>query len=232
MFVRHERTDRHLHRPPHPARGVPPAARRGPRELPARVGRAGPARAALVRRLRLADRGCRRGRGLRAPGRRLPRLRPRRAARADRAAARRGPRPARRAASSSPRRSSASTTGSAWPRCSCGDPGAVGELLDGPQPSPDPPRGRAPARPGGCPSRHDYERTVVQAKEHIRAGDAFQIVLSQRAERPTSASALELYRSLRRVNPSPYLFLLELDGLALVGSSPETLVKVEGRARR
>jgi anthranilate synthase component 1 len=70
---------------------------------------------------------------------------------------------------------------------------------------------------------------VESAKEHIRAGDAFQIVLSQRAERPTSASALELYRSLRRVNPSPYLFLLELDGLALVGSSPETLVKAEGR---
>src|SRR5204862_417321 len=63
------------------------------------------------------------------------------------------------------------------------------------------------------------------------AGDVFQVVLSQRAERPTSASALELYRSLRRVNPSPYLFLLELDGVALVGSSPETLVKAEnGRA--
>ena len=54
-------------------------------------------------------------------------------------------------------------------------------------------------------------------------------MLSQRAERPTSASALELYRALRRVNPSPYLFLLELDGLALIGSSPETLVKCEGR---
>ena len=71
-------------------------------------------------------------------------------------------------------------------------------------------------RPAGTirryPSRHDYERGVERAKEHIRAGDAFQIVLSQRAERPTSASALELYRALRRVNPSPYLFLLELDG--------------------
>jgi anthranilate synthase component 1 len=71
---------------------------------------------------------------------------------------------------------------------------------------------------------------VGVAKEHIRAGDAFQIVLSQRAERPTSAGAVQLYRSLRRVNPSPYLFLLELgDDLALVGSSPETLVKAEGR---
>jgi anthranilate synthase component 1 len=79
------------------------------------------------------------------------------------------------------------------------------------------------------PDRETYERSVRAAKEHIRRGDAFQIVLSQRAERPTSASALGLYRALRRVNPSPYLFLLELDGLALVGSSPETLVKLEGR---
>src|SRR5207253_3283932 len=66
-------------------------------------------------------------------------------------------------------------------------------------------------------------------KEHIRGGDALQVVLSQRAERPTGASAIDLYRTLRRVNPSPYLFLLELDGLALIGSSPETLVKAEGR---
>jgi anthranilate synthase component 1 len=54
-------------------------------------------------------------------------------------------------------------------------------------------------------------------------------VIAQRAERPTSASAFELYRALRRVNPSPYLFLLELGDLALVGSSPETVVKCESR---
>jgi anthranilate synthase component 1 len=77
-------------------------------------------------------------------------------------------------------------------------------------------------------SRGDYERAVLRAKEHIRAGDAFQIVLSQRAERPTSATAVAVYRSLRRLNPSPYLFLLELGDVALVGSSPETLVKLEG----
>ena len=77
-------------------------------------------------------------------------------------------------------------------------------------------------------SREDYERSVVRAKEHIRAGDVFQVVLSQRAERQTTVTPLGLYRSLRRVNPSPYLFLLELDGIALVGSSPETLVKAEG----
>ncbi len=81
------------------------------------------------------------------------------------------------------------------------------------------------------PSRERYEQGVLACKDAIRRGDAFQIVLSQRAERPTTLSALAVYRSLRRVNPSPYLFLLELDGLALVGSSPETLVKCElGRA--
>ncbi len=79
------------------------------------------------------------------------------------------------------------------------------------------------------PSQAQYEASVRKAQDHIRAGDAFQIVLSQRAERPTAASAPELYRALRRINPSPYLFLLELDGLALIGSSPETLVKAEGR---
>jgi anthranilate synthase component I len=78
------------------------------------------------------------------------------------------------------------------------------------------------------PSRERYEQGVRACKDAIRRGDAFQIVLSQRAERRTAVSPLALYRSLRRVNPSPYLFLLELDGVALVGSSPETLVKCEG----
>jgi anthranilate synthase component 1 len=111
-----------------------------------------------------------------------------------------------------------------------GDAATVTELLEAPlPPSPDGANGTC-ERAGAMrrlPSRMEYERAVVKAKEHIRAGDAFQIVLSQRAERPTSASALELYRSLRRVNPSPYLFLLELGELSLVGSSPETLVKLE-----
>jgi anthranilate synthase component 1 len=79
------------------------------------------------------------------------------------------------------------------------------------------------------PSRREYEAGVLAAKDYIRAGDAYQIVLSQRAERPTDVSALALYRSLRRINPSPYHFLLELGEVALVGSSPETLVKLEGR---
>jgi anthranilate synthase component 1 len=77
------------------------------------------------------------------------------------------------------------------------------------------------------PAGDVYERGVEHCKEHIRRGDAFQIVLSQRAEKRTDIGAVELYRALRRVNPSPYLFLLELDGISLVGSSPETLVKRE-----
>ncbi len=89
------------------------------------------------------------------------------------------------------------------------------------------------AGPGGptvrFPDRAEHERRVEQVKEHIRRGDAFQVVLSQRAERPTGATPLALYRALRRINPSPYLFLLELGDVALVGSSPETHVKVAGR---
>jgi len=81
------------------------------------------------------------------------------------------------------------------------------------------------------PEAEAYRAAVARAKEHIAAGDALQIVLSQRAERATPVTAVDLYRSLRRINPSPYLFLLELGDLALVGSSPETLVKLEdGRA--
>jgi anthranilate synthase component 1 len=81
------------------------------------------------------------------------------------------------------------------------------------------------------PERERYEEMVRIVKRHIVAGDVFQCVPSQRAERPTSASPLDVYRALRRVNPSPYLFLLELDGIALVGSSPERLVACEnGRA--
>ncbi len=81
------------------------------------------------------------------------------------------------------------------------------------------------------PSRERYEELVGAVKRHIVAGDVFQCVPSQRAERPTCASALDVYRALRRVNPSPYLFLLDLEELALVGSSPERLVACEhGRA--
>jgi anthranilate synthase component 1 len=99
--------------------------------------------------------------------------------------------------------------------------------LDGPQP--ELPRGTGSSGPlQRYPDRDEHLRRVERAKEHIREGDVFQVVVAQRAVRPTSASPTELYRALRRVNPSPYLFLLELDDVALVGSSPETVVKCEG----
>jgi anthranilate synthase component I len=110
-----------------------------------------------------------------------------------------------------------------------GERDEVAALLE--QPTPAPSEGTSVSRTASrrSPDRETYEATVRAAKEHIRRGDAFQIVLSQRAERATAASPLALYRALRRVNPSPYLFLLELGpDLALVGSSPETLVKLSG----
>jgi anthranilate synthase component 1 len=108
-----------------------------------------------------------------------------------------------------------------------GDPAETVRLLEADIPRP-PRESGVRADTLRLPAQADYEAGVVACKDYIRKGDAFQIVLSQRAERRSSVSALALYRSLRRVNPSPYLFLLELDGLALVGSSPETLVKCEG----
>lgn len=73
----------------------------------------------------------------------------------------------------------------------------------------------------------DYLSMVDRAKEYIRAGDVFQVVLSQRFATPYKGSPLELYRALRFVNPSPYMFLLRCPGFHLVGSSPEVHVRVD-----
>ena len=79
-------------------------------------------------------------------------------------------------------------------------------------------------------SRADYEEAVEAAKEYIRAGDAFQIVPSQRFQSDVGdLDPLLLYRGLRTVNPSPYMTYLKMGDLALVGASPEPLVRVEGR---
>jgi anthranilate synthase component 1 len=81
--------------------------------------------------------------------------------------------------------------------------------------------------PGGA-----FEAGVETIREHIRAGDAFQVVLSQRFELPTDVDALDLYRVLRLTNPSPYMYLLRFAGRStpfdVVGSSPEALVTVTG----
>jgi anthranilate synthase component 1 len=81
-------------------------------------------------------------------------------------------------------------------------------------------------------TRAKFEAAVRRAKEHIAAGDIFQVVLSQRLARRTPAGAFDIYRALRRLNPSPYMFFLDLGGqprVQLVGSSPEVLVRLDGR---
>ncbi len=78
-------------------------------------------------------------------------------------------------------------------------------------------------------TRSEFEGAVVRAKEYIAAGDAFQVVLSQRFERETTADPFDIYRALRIVNPSPYQIYLQSEGAILVASSPEILCRVRGR---
>jgi anthranilate synthase component 1 len=94
-----------------------------------------------------------------------------------------------------------------------------------------------PAAPARTPAVNaDFRAQVEVAKEYIRAGDAFQIVLSQRFSQPCDATALSVYRALRMTNPSPYMYLLNIPGsqgmdsagFSIVGSSPEALVKLTG----
>ena len=103
-------------------------------------------------------------------------------------------------------------------RLSSATPPASLEL--GPEPSEDPSF-------SSTMSREEFEAGVERAREYIFAGDVFQVVLSQRLEMPLTAEPFDLYRALRSLNPSPYLYFLELDGFSLVGSSPEVLVRAE-----
>ena len=92
----------------------------------------------------------------------------------------------------------------------------VGELdADAPHP-----------RPEAATAPEAYMAKVARAKEYIAAGDIFQVVLSQRFEAPFELPSFALYRALRRVNPSPFLYYLNFEGFAVVGSSPEILVRV------
>jgi anthranilate synthase component 1 len=85
-------------------------------------------------------------------------------------------------------------------------------------------------RPAGEPVSRtapgEYQKAVEEAKEAIRAGECFQIVVAQRFERPTDANPLDVYRVLRATNPSPYMYLLRFDDFDIVGSSPEAHLKV------
>ena len=88
---------------------------------------------------------------------------------------------------------------------------------------------RPPLRVKSNFQRGEYLDLVRKAKAFIRAGDIFQVVLSQRFSAKTQADPFDVYRALRALNPSPYLFYLQLNDVFVVGSSPEMLVKVQGR---
>jgi anthranilate synthase component 1 len=77
--------------------------------------------------------------------------------------------------------------------------------------------------------RNAFLKSILKAKEYIRAGDAFQIVLSQRMELEPGVPPFEIYRALRMINPSPYLYFLKMRNCEVLGSSPEMLVRVSGR---
>jgi anthranilate synthase component I len=74
----------------------------------------------------------------------------------------------------------------------------------------------------------EFKRMVLRAKDYIAAGDIFQVVLSQRFESPFGLPAFALYRAIRRINPAPFLFYLDYETFAVVGSSPEILVRARG----
>ncbi len=76
-------------------------------------------------------------------------------------------------------------------------------------------------------TKSEYEAAVMRAKEYIAAGDIIQVVPSQRFSRPVSVDSFDIYRALRVVNPSPYMYFLKCDGFEIVGASPEMMVRVE-----
>ncbi|MBI5379061.1 MAG: anthranilate synthase component I, partial [Nitrospirae bacterium] len=90
-------------------------------------------------------------------------------------------------------------------------------------------KGEGPSATMSNMSQEAFEAAVRRAKEYIRAGDVFQVVLSQRFETPFTGDPLSLYRALRLINPSPYLFYLRCGEFTLLGSSPEVMVRKEGR---
>ncbi|MFI5838375.1 anthranilate synthase component I [Catenuloplanes sp. NPDC051500] len=85
------------------------------------------------------------------------------------------------------------------------------------------------AEPRSRTPEGEYQKAVAVAKEAIRDGECFQIVVAQRFERPTTADPLDVYRVLRTTNPSPYMYLLRFDDFDIVGSSPEAHLKVDGQ---
>lgn len=108
------------------------------------------------------------------------------------------------------------------PSSACGQPG----LADRGAADEAAPQGDAPRPVTSSVSREEYEAGVERVREYIYAGDAFQVVLSQRFRTPIEVSSFTVYRGLRAVNPSPYMYYIAFDDFALCGSSPEPLVTV------
>jgi anthranilate synthase component 1 len=95
--------------------------------------------------------------------------------------------------------------------------------------APEPPTPGASGEPSPSRSRSSFVDSVEKAQEHIRSGDAYQIVLSVRFDGRTDADPFAVYRALRLLNPSPYMYYLRVGGVEIVGSSPEALARLEGR---
>ncbi len=108
---------------------------------------------------------------------------------------------------------------------------SIEALLHQPAPPPAPDKPLPPAAVSSSLSKEAFTAAVQKAKEYIAAGDIFQVVLSQRLQCGFTADAFNVYRTLRRLNPSPYMYYLELPGdIKIAGASPEMLVKVENGA--
>jgi len=83
------------------------------------------------------------------------------------------------------------------------------------------------SKPSSNFSKEEYEAAVLKTKQYITAGEAIQVVPSQRLSQPTNAAPFEIYRALRTINPSPYMFFLDFNDFHIIGASPEILVRVE-----
>ena len=106
------------------------------------------------------------------------------------------------------------------------------ERLAGPLPRPEPhPERPEPQFEPNMP-REAFEAMVARIVEYVHAGDAFQVVPSQRWSAPSPVESFSIYRGLRAVNPSPYMYFLDFEDFQIVGASPEPLVTVSGRAPR
>jgi anthranilate synthase component I len=105
----------------------------------------------------------------------------------------------------------------------------VRRRLREPVPAPGSPRVAEPPQFGSNMTRTQFEGAVARIIDYIHAGDAFQVVPSQRFSAPAPVEALSIYRGLRTVNPSPYMYFLDFGDFQLAGASPEPLVKVQGR---